>query len=120
MKDIEFRVWDKINKVMRYDVSSVDFENKKIFFSNGDFWYKPFNLMQYIGLKDLNGKKIYEGDVIQGVNRIHEQVVSNEVFYLRGCFMFGSYNAHEFFNRHQYIEVIGNIYDNPELLADVR
>ncbi|MEK5133180.1 YopX family protein [Bacillus sp. FSL W8-0645] len=34
--------------------------------------------------------------------------------------MFGVWNAHEYFNKHQHIEVVGNIYQNPDLLEEAR
>lgn len=73
--------------------------------------------MQYTGLNDKNDKEIYEGDIVQGRYRGYEmQNVPQKVTFLNGCFMFGNWNAHEYFNRHQEIEVIGNIYENLELL----
>lgn len=71
---------------------------------------------QYTGLKRMNGVEIYDGDLVQGFNRLWEVVVVENVHYWNGCFMFGNYNAHEFLNKHQHIEVIGNVYENKELL----
>lgn len=84
--------------------------------------YSPYGeniLMQYTGLKDKNGKEIYEGDIVKYENEISEVVWGDYDF----CF--GWY----FFTKNQYLwetnglsnpwdetEVIGNIYKNPELL----
>ena len=78
----------------------------------------PETVGQYTGLTDKNGKKIYEGDIIQSLETKETAVVqwfpehfafmvwcksSNEVGFLYEC-------------TKSNIEVIGNIYDNPELL----
>lgn len=77
-------------------------------------------VMQFTGLKDKNGREIYGGDVVKGYNRVFENVSYRyEVAFLNGCYMFGNWNAHEYFNKHQEMEVIGNIYENPELLGDI-
>lgn len=116
MREINFRAWNKKEKFL--DTAwSIDFEH-------GEVCHRAHNmsdlddciLMQYTGLKDVNGVEIFEGDVVQGFNRLWERLVVEKVRYLNGCFMFGNYNAHEFLNKHQYIEVIGNIYENKELL----
>ena len=70
---------------------------------------------QFVGLQ--NGKKIFEGDIVTGINRITEEEIPQKVTFLNGCFMFGNWNAHEYFNKHQFITVVGNIYDHPELMG---
>ena len=78
-------------------------------------------LMQYTGLKDKNGKEIYEGDVlhmqikstVNNNNIIVEIYFQNGVFWFKGKF-YSDCNWH-FYNARDR-EVIGNIYENPELI----
>lgn len=70
-------------------------------------------LMQFTGLKDKNGKEIYEGDIFT----CKDQNYTESVIFLEGCFV-SDFNKIEISNSIQYenIEIIGNIYENPELL----
>jgi len=87
---------------------------------NTEFWYKvdPSTVGQYIGLNDhRKDKRIFIGDSIRGLKRgTDDEWHQVEVYEHKGCTMFGNWNAHEFFNKFQYIEVIGSNHDNPELL----
>ena len=67
---------------------------------------------QYTGLTDRNGKKIFEGDIVNFSDILYYIVFAD------GCFRIGrngqySYTLH---NIHSAFEIIGNIHDNPELL----
>ena len=87
--------------------------------------YKEYELMQYTGLKDKNGKEIYEGDVVsykylKGFSKITKEIKA-EVEFVSGSFGFYEYQREddEYFNRDNLVDciVIGNIYENPELLV---
>ena len=72
----------------------------------------PATVGQYIGLKDKNGKRIFEGDVVHGPNCYKEIVV----FEIGGFFPF-SIAGWECEPDSDSVRVIGNIHDNPELLG---
>ena len=115
----KFRAWDKEEKYM------IDWDD---LFETLNFWLGCYNddyviLMQSTGLKDKNKKLIYEGDLLQWEN---DTGVYFEVFYDREQVGFKCCRTHYQGNRcGGYIpslegdfrfEIIGNIYENPELL----
>jgi uncharacterized phage protein (TIGR01671 family) len=84
-------------------------------------------VMQYTGLKDKNGKEIYEGDIVAAFNFIdknfrHEVIFKNGAFGYTSQFLSGfiPYAGNDNFKwsngKSDKIEVIGNIYENPELM----
>ena len=124
MREIEFRAWYKPSKEM--------FKVGQITLEKGTWNYEPDNreyigvcvpyqpsfiLMQYTGLKDKNGKKIFEGDIV----KINDEVIAKVIWdndYL-GYFLYANEeNSIGTFDYWGSIEVIGNIYDNPELLKE--
>ena len=129
-REIKFRTWDFIDKKMInfFNPVFVKIENSINFlFSNNfyDLWYskcqrgsmdsKTFDIMQFTGLKDKQGKEIYEGDIIEfdkkewgGNDNIHVVSWNNEV----GSWSWGGGITSDM----EYRKVIGNIYENPELL----
>lgn len=120
MRDIRFRAWVRFLRVIRV----VDQLN-----SNGsamieDYKYciesEAFDLMQFTGLKDRNGVEIYCGDIISdhnglGVVKYSENHGAFRVVYSDGVAKwFIDYTLN---GERESIEVIGNIYENPELIG---
>lgn len=77
-----------------------------------DHIVKVETIGEYTGMKDMNKTKIFTGDIVRAVKRSWETQGVYEVTFLNGCFMFGNWNAHEFFNKHTEIKVMGNIHEN--------
>lgn len=125
MREIKFRAWDKSCNRMFITITELWFGNndyfKELFFDqsfhfkaetkteNGVEMHQATSedciLMQYTGLKDKNGKEIYEGDIV--IDDDHDLYAIE-------------YDGYSFsenpLDHVDYCEVVGNIYENPELL----
>ena len=107
MREIKFRVWD--NNIMYYNVMVGNPPVNPSVYVEGHGWSECTEdaiLMQYTGLKDVNGKEIYEGDIVKA-NKIGKNY---EVKFKKGAFCAGDNLLHQFVN-YMDCEVIGNIYN---------
>ena len=129
MREIKFRAWDEITKIMHYPKSDMMWDVAHIIKS-----FEP--IMQFTGLKDKNGKEIYEEDIL-GFWDIDE---TNYQKFIDDNFPdFDTWDGKKIYKKSQMkwsndaygwrmpmqsrlkismdnVEVIGNIYENPELL----
>jgi uncharacterized phage protein (TIGR01671 family) len=123
---IKFRAWDKHNEVMRehFTVASEDGEC-----FDRDYAEPEWKLMQYTGLKDKNGKEIYEGDIVKAQYNDGDKNIEfiDEVVwgYFDDCCVEGEtwITKTDRWQKCIYywkdeLEVIGNVYENPELLLN--
>lgn len=123
MREIKFRAWDSLNEHIvtmdRYE----DPEDKRIQKTISNFWFMVYEhgyeLMQYTGLKDKNGKEIYEGDIME-VDVTGNPIVGvvtwdNQFSQFR--IIRGGYSSLLNFTKDNVLatEIIGNLYKNPEL-----
>ena len=77
----------------------------------------PKSIGQYIGLLDKNGKKIFEGDIINGHNSVNDDFMIYRVVYEENGFYYCDEDGIAWYpERIENAEIIGNIYDNPELM----
>ena len=123
----KFRAWDTTNKEMFKDTFAITesgqvvvVEQEYVASSPDYVFVEHLVIMQSTGLKDKNGKEIFEGDVVKMVKDVYSEPTYYEVIRHRG----GAYRLEskqhgcELWLRHTDCEVVGNIYENPELLED--
>jgi len=112
MREIKFRAWLKEKKKMM-NVNEINFKERDI--NEAFFCFYEIELMQYTGLKDKNGKEIYEGDIVAWIDSDGNKR-QNKVFFEQGAFRI----CNSCFEISEYgeLEVIGNVYENPELLGE--
>src|SRR5699024_4737643 len=132
---IKFRAWKHVSTPEMFnDVQVIDFKSgiAHLCYSLSSFTERTDKekldnliLMQYTGLKDKNGTEIYEGDILSTDLDRPYLIVE----FRNGAFMFQCHdNGKDYYdfmattgensNFTKYHEVIGNIYENPELLSD--
>lgn len=123
MREIKFRAWDLLEKRMRYlNKEMVGFRYYEVFCNTPDS--RGFDLMQFTGLKDKNDIEIYEGDVVRGSAFEDGDLEIGEVAWFEYCWdISGLITDGEFNDLMEWyaagnLEVIGNIYENPELLKE--
>lgn len=114
-REIKFRAWD--GKKMTTDFLIGPDNGNVLLLDTLPFTVSRMPLMQYTGLKDKNGKEIYEGDIMQDDKQFKHCVEMNyDQWKLKSAT--GWYSSFQSQGGVGNFEVIGNIYENPELLKN--
>ena len=123
-REIKFRAWDTDKKVLVHEtdldilknIFHIDFMDKEIgpppiIYNIGR--YNDNVLMQFTGLKDMNGKDIYEGDIISDPMGIGQIVFDSGSFCIKWN---DNPNESILILESELLEIIGNLFETPELL----
>lgn len=129
MRETNFRAWVKRDKRI-LPVKSIIFETNRVSVRLRErFWisteFNKIELMESTGLKDKNGKEVFEGDIVK-VPDDYDKFGRNageilKVAFDSGCFRLKRPNSKGrgfYFEDDNTVEIIGNIYENPELLGE--
>lgn len=135
MRKIKFRAWDKGNEIYLYNVQDAydtlsgfikcddgkNAEYDECYF--GDFLNnKRYDVEQFTGLKDVNDKDIYEGDIIKSNYKYAQPKISQIIMENGNSYIAGedlaTGNEMLVSDHVEEIEVVGNIHTNPELLEE--
>lgn len=128
MREIKFRGWNKTKSCFEKDFS----------INNNGILTLPHNtktkntiiVLQYTNLKDKNGVEIYEGDIVEYSSEVYNQSIQDKgvVYFEKGAFCYKNnkneswlldecmYDEQQTSVLNSKLKVIGNIYENPELM----
>jgi len=125
MREIKFRAWNKKERKMHYNpLLVVNFSGKILSPANdihcGYLECPDLELMQFTGLKDKNGNEIYEGDIVfyEGIQSLNEEDITSPIEWGKWCYVISNHKAFDIISARSF-ELIGNIYENPELLKEL-
>jgi uncharacterized phage protein (TIGR01671 family) len=133
MNNIQFRVWDKIQNNWIYNAFISTYGTLATGYFYNDIAEitqvsksENYEICQYTGLQDKNGKDIYEGDILFGTDsegfgpeRVTYDVMGIVIWSEeKAQFLIDDLNGVDFYDLDDYIgdEIIGNKFENPELL----
>lgn len=127
MREIKFREWETYRKTMAVGIRE-DYDDSVGFrFLHEEAGQRI--LMQYTGLKDSHGNEIYEGDILEAIFELFDgelkTVRDAGVVVFKDCaFQIQTFEdhlepLHEWSQLSEELKVIGDIYENPELLKEV-
>jgi uncharacterized phage protein (TIGR01671 family) len=137
-RKIKFRAWDKYTSKMLEQLGGISGSNSYISFL--DFYYdnsedrnfgsviNDLILMQFTGLLDKNGKEIFEGDLLQydGYNfklinkeKIYQIKYDDNLAQYYSCNLENSFDTFLVVRAWKESKIIGNIYENPELVEKI-
>jgi len=132
-REIKFRVWNKsTNKWVHGPNEEVNLFGECILLGGfmrgvGILELNDCEILQYTGLKDVNGKEVYEGDIIKIYVSDDPEDLQWElgsVTYKECCFWLDNKSPQMLYDFIEddrlMIEIVGNIFENPDLIKDDR
>lgn len=133
MKEFKFRAWDEQQHIMHTDVEFLRsgtegndwilFKSDKQTLEAGEvlnnlYFQQQIKLMQSTGLQDVSGTEIYEGDIVTRADNKQGEVIFGRHLFEGTITASQGYYFGDYFTLEGTLEVVGNTYENPELLEE--
>ncbi|MFA5422218.1 MAG: YopX family protein [Bacilli bacterium] len=122
MRDLKFRAWNKENKKMYIPECIVDGKAGEVIYGEIISISSEDTVMQYTGLKDMNGVGVFQGDILNLYNvfktPMRMGVVKYDIARASNVIYYKESNCGFDINAFEHIEVVGNIFENPDMMNE--